>query len=107
MHKARIIDDPNQLLEKITHPHPGEQELLRKKFVHQNQVEDLGVNGIAFSVICCDDPKTISRHTIEYAHRLSPEDLERVIEKHLKNNADSHEASGKNTEHFKRLTKKK
>lgn len=67
-------------------------------------IEDLGPNGIAFSVICCDDPKTIQRHTLAAAHTLTTEELEQVIvRRYLMPHEQAHAKTTAHAYHIEKL----
>lgn len=67
-------------------------------------IEDLGPNGIAFSVMCCDDPKNIQRHTLAYAHTLTIEELEQVIvRRYLMPHEQTHAKTMAHAAHVERL----
>lgn len=67
-------------------------------------VEDLGPNGIAFSVMCCDDPATTQRHTIVHAHTLTTAELEAVIRRrYLEPHAAAHKATAAHADHVRNL----
>lgn len=66
--------------------------------VIKESIESLGLNGMAFSVICCDDPATIERHTIHKAHTLTDEELRTVFDHYTKSAARAHLANCRNKE---------
>ncbi len=71
----------------------------------EGSIEDLGPNGIAFSVICCGDPKTIQRHTIAAAHTLTADELEQVIvRRYLMPHEQAHRASSAHCDHVEKLS---
>lgn len=67
-------------------------------------IEDLGPNGIAFSTVCCDDPKTMQRHTLAHAHTLTTEELEQVIVKrYLMPHEQAHAKTSAHAAHVEKL----
>lgn len=67
-------------------------------------IEDLGANGIAFSVICCNDPKTMQRHTLAHAHTLTTEELEQVIvRRYLMPHEQAHAKTEAHAAHVEKL----
>jgi hypothetical protein len=69
---------------------------IHKAKLVEGSVEDLGPNGMAFSVICCDDEKTVQRHTLHHAHTMTDAELRARLDYHVKEHARSHLASEKN-----------
>jgi hypothetical protein len=66
----------------------------------EGSIEDLGPNGIAFSVVCCGDPKTIQRHTVAHAHTMTVDELEQVIvRKYLMPHEQAHKSSSAHAKH--------
>jgi hypothetical protein len=71
---------------------------IHKARVMKETIENLGPNGMAFSVICCEDSRTIQRHTIHKAHTLSDDELFAVFTRYVKEAATDHLASERNHE---------
>jgi len=69
----------------------------RAKVIRES-IESLGAHGMAFSVMCCDDPTTIERHTIHKAHTLTDAELRMLFDQYAKAAAHAHLANCRNKE---------
>lgn len=68
-------------------------------------VENLGANGIAFSIVCCNDLKTLERHTICHAHTMTIQDLDFIIKnQYLKPCQEAHRAAEIHFQHVQSLS---
>lgn len=76
---------------------------IHKARVIKESVTSLGLDGMAFSVICCEDPKTVTRHTVHKAHTLTDDELKELFTAHAKRAAQSHLASTKNETRAKQI----
>jgi hypothetical protein len=61
--------------------------MIHKARIVSETIENLGANGMAFSVQCCDDPKTLQRHTLHKAHTLSDDEIKTVLTRYVKDAA--------------------
>lgn len=78
-----------------------------KATIVEGSVEDLGANGIAFSVICCGDMETIQRHTISAAHTLTQDELEQVIvRRYLMPHEQMHAKTSGHAKHVEHLARR-
>lgn len=90
-HTARVIDK-----ETVS----GDE-----KYGPENQVEDLGINGIAFSVICCESLRTVRRVTLSHLHLMDGAGRQRVMELHCQQVAEHHMKTRKAIEHIRSIHK--
>jgi hypothetical protein len=70
--------------------------VIHKARIPAESIENLGARGMAFSVICCDDPGTVTRHTLHKAHTLSDDELKAVLTRYVRDHARDHAASERN-----------
>lgn len=78
-----------------------------KATIVEGSIEDLGANGIAFSVVCCGDMKNVQRHTISSAHTLTQDELEQVIvRRYLMPHEEAHRKSGSHAKHVENLARR-
>lgn len=77
--------------------------MIHKARVIKESIESLGTNGMAFSVICCEDPTTIERHTIHKAHSLTDDELRKVFDRYARAAAKAHLANSRNSERAKQI----
>lgn len=62
----------------------------------EGSIEDLGTNGIAFSIICCEEPNTIHRHTVQHSHTMTDDELRALLTRYVKQHARLHLATTRN-----------
>jgi hypothetical protein len=77
--------------------------MIHKARVLKESVVSLGLDGMAFSVICCEDKATVTRHTIHKAHTLTDDELRELFTAYAKRAAQSHLASTRNETRAKQI----
>lgn len=79
---------------------------MHKAELVKGSIQNLGANGIAFSVECCKDHATRQRHTIVHAHTFTTAELTDVIERqYCRPAAEAHEAAELNHRHLVNMSK--
>lgn len=76
---------------------------IHKARVIKESVASLGLHGMAFSVICCEDPTTVMRHTVHKAHALTDDELRELFTAYAKRAAQGHLAATKNETRAKQI----
>lgn len=103
-HIGKIIHDPRAYADKITHEDSIEQKRRRDQFIERHAFRHHGAAGITFSVICCDNPKHVERHTIGALDEMTDEEFITMLAHHATQHAIAHEKSSAKVELLKTLT---
>lgn len=104
-HTAELITDPNRHAHAITHAEPHVQHNERVKFIEQNKIEAVAGGGIAFSTICCSDPRHVKRHSLQHADHLNPEEVMQMIAFKAREHAEEHAKVTATVEAIKKIAK--